>query len=89
MRKPTKAWVVLADDEGPITGFELPNLVDWNGTVREEPIFFNLTNSFRFAPMVPNEFDLRLHNEGPFIQHAPREGDEKSWAPATPKEIEA
>ncbi len=88
MRKPTKAWVVLADDQGPITGFELPNLVDWNGTVREEPIFFNLANSFRFTPMVPNEFDLRLHNEGPFIEHTPHEGDEKSWAPAAPKEIE-
>ncbi len=89
MRKPTKAWVVFADDQGPIEGYELPNLVDWNGTIRREPIFFDVANTYTFMPMEPNEFDLHLHNEGPFVRHFPREGDDQSWTPATPKEIEA
>jgi len=88
MRHPTKAWVVLADKDGPITGFELPNLVEWDGTVRREPIFFDLMNTHGFGIPDPIEFDLKLRNEGPFTQYTPNLQDQEKWTPADRMAIE-
>lgn len=89
MRNPTKAWVVLADEDGPITGFELPSLIDWNGTLRREPIFFDISSRFYSKiPEDPMEFDLHLRNGGPFIQYTPRPDDDQSWTPTDRTEIE-
>lgn len=79
-RFPTKAWVVLADEKGPIEGFELLALRRWEGTIRDEPIFHGLFSSV-IPPYAPIEFDLHLYNEGPFIRYFPRPDDERSWTP--------
>lgn len=81
-RQPTKAWVVLADEKGPIEGFELPNLVLWTGSFREEPIFYDLASGFVFQHNPPVEFSLSLFNEGPFTRYTPRPDDEDQWTPA-------
>lgn len=80
MRHPTKAWVVLGDDQGPITGFEFPNLIRCDGIIRREPIFFDIATSLQMPE--PMEFDLHLFNEGPFTRYTPRVDDQESWTPA-------
>jgi len=88
-RFPTKAWVVLADEAGPIEGFELQALRRWDGTIRHEPIFYDVANLFSLRPPYePIEFDLHLYNEGPFVHYTPRPDDDRSWTPDDRPEIE-
>jgi hypothetical protein len=70
MRKVTKAWLVLADEDGPITGLELPNVVLYDMTAQAEPIMWDLVNSGWSLPN-PIELEIRITNVGPFIERLP------------------
>lgn len=97
MRNVTKAWLVLGDDQGPITGLELPNITQWNMTARDEPILWDLVNTYKLGPTPAFELEIHLVNEGPFVERIPPEkptDPKRGWKPKAdtaiappPKEI--
>lgn len=99
MRNVTKAWLVLADEEGPITGLELPNIVLWQMTARDEPILWDMINSWKLGPAPEFELEIKLTNLGPFVERTPPPNANdrpRNWKPKgsreiteAPKEIEA
>lgn len=92
MRNPTKAWLVLGDHAGPIIGYELPNIVDWEMSMADEPILWEIINSYRLGPTLPIKLEIHLTNEGAFVEKLPPADADpsKGWTPKTPaKEVEA
>lgn len=90
MRSPTKAWLVLADENGPITGLELPNITNWEITAHEEPLFWDLVNSF--SAKIPGlrdfELEIRLTNSGPYVERVPpptASDRPRNWKPKSPR----
>lgn len=91
MRNVTKAWVVLGDEDGPITGLELPNIVLWECTARDEPILWDMINSWKLGPVPPMELNIRLTNVGPFVERTPPEkptDPKRGWKPKPSKAID-